>query len=83
MRTTEVAIVTLNLQVELHAGTTQELKAFDSSQSEAVQCQQCEAHLQDDVLHGEVGCEEDDVLGTALANLNWVRSRGLLCSSVS
>ena len=54
MGATEVAILAIDLHVKLHACATQQLESLYLGQSVAIQREQGEAHLEDDVLHGVI-----------------------------
>ena len=81
MGATEVAILAIDFHVKLHACATKQLESLYLGQSIAIQREQGEAHLEDDVLHGVIGGKEDDMAGSALSNIDRMAFLGgsLLC----
>ena len=72
MRATEVAILPLDLHIQLHAGTAQKFIAAHLGESESIECEEGEAHLHDHVLHRHIGGEEDDMRRGSLSHIQAV-----------
>ena len=54
MWSAKVTVLAIDLQIELHAGSAQQFESLHLGKSVAIQSQQSEAHLYNDILHRKI-----------------------------